>query len=231
MQLKYWVAAAGLVTALLCSGWPAGASPATAADSTADNAPATPVLVYSKSFPGSLPEYAEVRLDASGAAEYREGADEEQPLKFRLTPDETQTIFTLASKLDHFRRPIESGLKVAFTGKKVFRYINGDQKQEVLFNYTEDPDGQLLLSWFERITATERIFIELERAAKFDKLGVNRALLHLQSLTDRDQMIAPEQFLPLLDRITKNASYVNMARTRAANLAALYRARNGETPR
>jgi hypothetical protein len=231
MQLKYWVGAGGLLTAFVCSACLAGVALAMAPGTAADNAPAIPVLFYSKSFPGSLPEYAEVRLDASGAAEYREAADEELPLKFRLTPDETQTIFTLAAKLDHFRRPVESGLKVAFTGKKVFRYVNGDQKQEVLFNYTEDPDAQLLLSWFERIAATERIYIELERAAKFDKLGVNRVLLHLQSLTDRDHVVAPEQFLPLLDRIIKNASYVNMARTRAANLAAVYRARSSDSPR
>ena len=43
---------------------------------------------------------------------------------------------------------------------------------------------QALLDWFERIAETERGFIELERAVKYDKLGVQNALLLLQTTRD-----------------------------------------------
>ena len=77
-----------------------------------------------------MPAYSQVTLDKAGNAEYREAADDELPLKFPLAEADTEAIFTLADKLDHFKRPLESGLKVAFMGKKTFRWENGDQKSE-----------------------------------------------------------------------------------------------------
>ena len=66
-------------------------------------------------------------------------------------------------------------------------------------------------------------FIDLERAAKYDKLGVNSALLKLEAAWDRHRLVALPLFLPLLDRVDKNDAYLNMARERAARLAALFR--------
>src|SRR5689334_21614587 len=86
-------------------------------------------LFYSKSFPGSVPPYMQVTVEPGGAVEYRE-AEDEQPLKFKLTDAETQTVFGLADKLEHFKNPLESGLKVAFMGKKTFRWENGTEKLE-----------------------------------------------------------------------------------------------------
>ncbi len=54
---------------------------------------------------------------------------------------------------------------------------------------------------------------------RYDKLGVNDALLLLQITYEHKRLVAPEQFLPLLDRVVKNESYVHIARERAASLA------------
>jgi len=65
-------------------------------------------------------------------------------------------------------------------------------------------------------------YFALERAAKFDKLGVNQAILKLEAAwtggAGRRRSV-----LPLLDRVAKNESYLNMARDRAAKLAAAFR--------
>ena len=53
----------------------------------------------------------------------------------------------------------------------------------------------------------------------YDKLGVNDVLLQLQITWDHKRLVAPEQFLPLLDRIVKNESFLHLARERAAGLA------------
>ena len=76
-----------------------------------------------------------------------------------------------------------------------------------------------VLDWFERIAESERGFIELERTVKYDKLGVQNALILVESTRDQKRLIAPQQFLPLLDRVTKNESYMHMARERAAAFA------------
>jgi predicted DCC family thiol-disulfide oxidoreductase YuxK len=180
---------------------------------------AAPRITYVKSFPRSTPAYVEIRVEQGGRAQYREAAEDENPLAFELTPAERDGIFDLAAKLDHFTRPLESNLKVAFTGKKTFRWENGDEKHEVQFNYSQDPLAQQLWDWFERITESEVRLLTLERAARFDKLGVNQALLQLQAVHEQNRLVAGSQFLPVLDRIIKNASYLHMARTRAAALA------------
>jgi hypothetical protein len=178
-----------------------------------------PKILYTKSFPGSVPAFTSISIDRQGRCEYKEAADDENPLVVKLSPADTDAIFTLAEKLGYFARPLESGLKVAMTGIKTFRYRNGPQSHEVKFNYSQDPDAQALLEWFERIAETEQRFIALERAAKYDKLGVNQELLYLQISCDRKRLVAPEQFLPLLDRIAKNETYIHMARARAASIA------------
>jgi hypothetical protein len=178
-----------------------------------------PKITYSKSFPKSVPAYVEISVGKDGHSEYKEAPDDESPLKFQLSDTETAQIFELADRLGRFSRPLESNLKVAFTGTKTFRWEDGSDKREVKFNYSLDPAAQQLWDWFERITESELNLVTLERAAKFDKLGVNQALLNLEASRDRNRLVAAPQFLPLLDRIVKNESYLHMARERAASLA------------
>src|ERR1035438_1844687 len=82
---------------------------------------------YSKSFPGSVPAYVQVTLEKNGEAVYKEAPDDDLPLTFKLTEAETAEVFRLVEKLDYFRHPIESGLKVAFLGTKTFRLENGTE--------------------------------------------------------------------------------------------------------
>jgi hypothetical protein len=179
---------------------------------------AEPRIFYSKFFKGSTPEFVAVTLERSGQVTYQEAKDDDNPIKFQLTPAEVQEIFGLADKLDRFQRPIESGLKVANMGIKTFRFEDGNDKHEMQFNFSQDAAAQALLDWFERITETERHFIELDRTVHYDKLGVNDVLLQLQITYERKRLVAPEQFLPLLDRIAKNESFLHIARERAAGL-------------
>lgn len=184
---------------------------------------AQPVITYSKYFKGSRPENQIITVSRNGEAVYKEAVNDDQPLKFQLGEGPTAEIFALAEKLGRFSRPIESGLKVANMGAKTFRFEDGSVKNEVKFNYSQDPDAQALLDWFERISETEQKYIDLDRAVHFDKLGVNQAILELQVVWDKKRLVAPEQFLPLLDRVVKNESYLHMARERAASLAEAFR--------
>ena len=186
---------------------------------------AQPLITYSKYFKGSTPETVIITLNKNGEAVYKESVNDDQPLNFQLTEAETTEIFTLTDKLGLFDRPLESGLKVAQMGVKTFRFENGDVKNEVKFNYSIIPEAQAIQDWFERITESEQRYIDLDRAAHFDKLGVNQSLLLLQIVYEKNRLIAPQQFLPLLDRVIKNESYLHIARERAASLAEAFRTR------
>lgn len=188
-----------------------------------------PSLFYSREHKGSVPAYTQITIERDGTAEYRESVDDpdESPLKFRLRPDEADAMFQLAADLDYFKTPLESNLKVANLGLKTFRWINGGEASEQKFNFSMDANARLLGDWFARITETEQLFINLERTARFDKLGVNNALLKLQISVEKNRLIAADQFLPLLDKVAKNETYLNMARSRAADLAAYIRGTAG----
>ncbi len=179
----------------------------------------TPHIFYSKTFPGSAPPYIEITLDQKGRVEYREAPKEEDPLVSQLSEEETQQIWALAEKLQWFRKPLESGLPVAKMGDKVLRIENHSEKGEVKFNFTQDEDGKLIQDWFERMSESSYHRIALERAVRFDKLGVNKALLQMQSAMDRNRLVGLQQYLPMLDRVVKNDSYLHMARDRAAAIA------------
>jgi len=182
-----------------------------------------PRVSYTKIFPGSDPAYMAIVVDQNGAVEYREAKDEE-PETFKLEPEAVQAIFDLAEKLGHFKRPLESGLKVAKTGDKTFRWENGAESGEAKFNYSLDENAKLLQDWFERISESERAMMLLRRSIRFDKLGVNDAVLRVDTAWSQKRLVGREQFLPLLDRVAKNEGFVNIARDRAARLADSFRA-------
>jgi hypothetical protein len=182
-----------------------------------------PKVLYTKSFPGSIPAYVSVELLKNGQAIYKEAPDDENPVSFKVSPEDTGEIFNLVEKLEHFKRPLESNLKVANMGMKTFRFEDGTAKNEAKFNYSLDADANTLLDWFERMTETQRLHFDLERTAKFDRLGVNKTLLQIEAAYDRKRLIGVDRFLPLLDRVAKNDSYLHMARERAAALADAFR--------
>jgi hypothetical protein len=186
--------------------------------------PEMPRLSYSRAFPGASPPWFEITVAKSGAAEYKEDPKDEDPMKFQLTGAESSQIFDLAGKLDHFSRKLESGLKVANMGIKTFRYEADGRVGEVKFNYSEDADARALSDAFERIVETERSLMVLDRAVRFDKLGVQEAILRIEILRDQKRLVAADQFLPLLDRVVKNESFLHIARERAAGLADWIRA-------
>lgn len=190
---------------------------------------AAPGLFYSKYFKGSTPEYVAIMVARDGSVTYQEAKDDDNPIKIRLDPASVDEMFDLAGKLDHFQHPIESGLKIANLGQKTFRYEDGADRHEVQFNFSEDMNAQMLLDRFERITETEQHFENLDRTAHFDKLGVNDVLLQMQATIDRNRLVDPEQFLPLLDRVAKNESYLHISRERAAAIAEGIRHPQGKT--
>ncbi len=184
---------------------------------------AAPKIVYTKSFPNSTPAFVYVEVAEDGSAVYKESPEDDNPTEFHLAPADAKTLFDLAGKLDHFKHPLESGLKVAFMGTKTFRWIDGGDKFEQKFNYSADEDAKTLADWFEKITESQMLQFNLERTIRFDKLEVNRALLEIQIAVERKRLIAPDRFLPLLDRVAKNETFLHMARERAAQLADQFR--------
>jgi hypothetical protein len=179
---------------------------------------ASDAIFFSRTFPGSGPPYFEVRVDTEGHGSYKESHDEE-PLEFTLSNETREWLFSKAAALDHFKGKLASKRKVAFTGDKVLRFeSNGATQGEAKFSYTEDETASELVTWFVRVSETERYYIDLERALQFDRLGVNDALLNLHTAYDNGRIVAPEQFLPILRKVVDQQKIMHVARSRASAL-------------
>jgi len=175
-------------------------------------------LTFTKSFPNSIPPYCSVEVTKDGNIEYKESPDD-KPLQAKLSQPETDALFDMAAKLNHFKDNLESGLKVANTGKKTFRYESPTgEKTETVFNYSLDVTAQQLWDRFEQIAQSERGYLDLDRAIHFDRLGVNDALAEIEAMWLNKQLAAPQQFIPLLTRVATHEAFMHLARERAARL-------------
>jgi hypothetical protein len=182
-------------------------------------AAAEPKLIFTKSFPGSTPPYVFVSVDQQGALEYKEDPKDQPLVKTQLPDADKAALFDMAQRLQFFKRPLESGLKVANTGKKTFRYEAADgAATEIVFNYSLDADAKALWDRFEQIAESERAYLDLDRTVHFDKLGVNDALAEIEALWLEKQLAAPLQFVPLLTRVATHESFMHLVRDRAARL-------------
>ncbi len=174
-------------------------------------------IVYTKDFPGSVPEYVNITLSENGQVSYKEAEDEE-PVVFQLEEPIRAEMFQLAADLQHFGMTIESGLKVANMGKKTFRWVDGGAMEEATYNHTTEKEAQQLQADFDHIAESENLLFALERAVRYDRLGVHEALLNIESAWQKKRLVGTAQFLPLMEQVKDNEAFLHMARERAARM-------------
>ena len=183
-----------------------------------------PRITFSKSFPGSQPAFFLITVERTGEASYNESQDADNAEKLQIEPRVTSEMFQMAERLDHFNKPLESGMKVANMGVKTLRWEAGGESWETKFNYSTNEDAKLLADRFEWIAECAQTLLELRRSIRHDRLGVNAVVLKIQGLWDAKRLVATGDFLPVLDQVAKDEVYIHMARERAAQIADAIRA-------
>jgi hypothetical protein len=186
-----------------------------------------PTITFRKIFKSSFPEFVEIKLNQSGAGTYdiRQLDDEASPAPFQISAALTERVFDLAAKLRNFQGlDLDIHRRIANLGEKTFRYEKAGVKNEVKFNYTLDDSATQLLNIFEGITRQESDLSNLERAMRYDHLGVNDAVRQLEGDYNEKLIPEPERLLPALDRVASDSIYVDIARQRARALATRIRA-------
>jgi len=172
-------------------------------------------LTFTKSFPGSVPDYWRVSLQENGDAEYFVAADDTKPVKFKVSEALVKQAFDLSTKLNHFKDPLESKRKVAFVGKKTMVWENGSERGEVTFNFSEIPEAAELAWLFERISSTQQTLEELQRLMHFDKLGLMKYLLQTEIAVEHKDLADPVNLVPVLEQISVGKSYMDICRQRS----------------
>jgi hypothetical protein len=129
-------------------------------------------------------------------------------------------MFSLAEKLHDFNGlDLDVHRKIAYLGEKTFKWEQGSQSYETKFNYTLNPTAAELLRIFEGLARQQELYELINRSMRYDRLGVNDALVQLETDMNRGLLPEPQGLLPLLDQIGADERIVDIARQRARSLA------------
>jgi hypothetical protein len=181
------------------------------------------VFTYRRIFKSSTPEFIEIKIkeDAdTGSYEIRQLDEDPGATPFEISHALRSKIFELSGQLNHFKGlDLDVHRKIANLGEKTFRWEQGSEAYEVKFNYTINPVATQLLQICEGLARQQELVDLLQRRMKYDRLGVNDALLELEADLSKGVLPEPQRVLPLLDQISGDSRFVEIARQRARALA------------
>jgi hypothetical protein len=193
----------------------------------AASAAATPAesakLTFRRVFKSSSPEFIEIVVPDDGhpaTYDIRQLDEDASASPFEVSGALRAHMFDLAGQLNHFQgQDLDVHRKIANLGEKTFRWEKGGSVHEVKFNYTLNSAAAQLLQIFEGLARQQEHVMLLTRRMRYDRLGINDALLQFE--TDLNHKLLPEpQFaLPMLDEIGNDSRFVDIARQRARTLA------------
>ncbi|HKT47564.1 MAG TPA: hypothetical protein VJP87_08580 [Candidatus Acidoferrales bacterium] len=189
----------------------------------AEATPNGPKLSFRRVFKGSTPEFIEIVVyQNSDNATYdiRQLDEDPEALPFEVSSGLRTRMFDLAAQLKHFQgQDLDVHRKIANLGEKTFRWEQGSEAHETKFNYTLNSQAAQLLQIFEGLARQQENVMLILRRMKYDRLGVNDALLQFESDLNHSLLPEPQRALPMLDQIANDPRYVDIARQRARNLA------------
>lgn len=180
-----------------------------------------PSLVYRKIFKSSSPEFVEIRVkqNGSGQVDIRQLDDDADPQPFEVSPALAAKLFEMAATLKNFDGvDLDVKRRLANLGEKTLRYENGSRATEVKFNYTLNPTAQQLQVLFEGLGRQQEHMLTLQHRLRFDRLGVNDALLKFEVDLNKKSIPEPDRLLPILEQVAADSRVVEIARQRARAL-------------
>jgi len=185
--------------------------------------PSSAVFTYRRIFKSSTPEFIEIKIEEnSDKASYEIRQLDEDPGSsiFEISPSLRQKIFALIAQLNYFNGlDLDIHRKIANLGEKTFRWERGSEVHDVKFNYTVNTAASQLLQICEGLARQQELYDLLQRRIKYDRLGVNDALLEMEADLSKGVLPEPQRLLPLLDQIAADYRFVDIARQRARALA------------
>lgn len=185
--------------------------------------PAHAKLSYRRIFKSSSPEFIEIVVhDDSDAASFEIRQLDEDPgaAPFEVSASLREKMFDLAAQLRNFQgQDLDVHRRIANLGEKSFRWEKGTEAHETKFNYTLNSAATQLMQIFEGLARQQELVTLLERRMKYDRLGINDALLQFETDLNHKLLPEPQRALPTLDQIASDSRFVDIGRQRARALA------------
>jgi hypothetical protein len=180
-----------------------------------------PIISFTLDFPGGTPPFYNIAIDSTGRAEYKSTPmpkNQGDPYDVKFTASEaTRTrLFDLARQVDFFRGNFDyTKNKVAFTGNKTLDFRDGADMRHTTYNWSENPQIQSITTIFQNIEETLELGRQLEDKYRFDKLGVDGVLKDMEAECKDNRLAELQAIQPILSRIVKDSSMMNISRRRA----------------
>ncbi len=185
--------------------------------------PSSGVFTYRRIFKSSVPEFIEIKIPDDGEKptyEIRQLDEDPGASPFELSASLRSKIYELIHELHYFKGlDLDVHRKIANLGEKTFQWDKDSESYSVKFNYTLNTAASQLLQICEGLARELQLLELLERRAKYDRLGVNDALLQFESDLNKGILPEPSRALPILDQIANDPRFVEIARQRSRALA------------
>ncbi len=138
---------------------------------------------------------------------------------FTMWENNRQKIFELAQKLNYFQGNLDAHIKhIAQTGSKTLEYQSPQVHGSATFNYSQDPDVQVLNKIFMGIATSVDYGRKLTFQYRFDKLGMDQRLKELQGLQTDHEVEELHIIAPILRKIAADPNLMNISRETAQHL-------------
>ena len=206
-----------------------GLAPAQNAAPPPDAAPALPAVTFTQAFPRVEPAFFSLRIDSAGHAVYESRREEGEPgqpqlgepnrIEFQASQATVLRIFELARSLDYFQGDWDfKKHRIADSGRKTLGYSDSTRTHVTTYNWSENRAIQELTEIFQSIANTQEAAHELVRLRRYDRLGLDQQLAHMEQLAKTGWLRELQVIAPLLEKIAADPEILNIARQRAQHL-------------
>jgi hypothetical protein len=190
------------------------------------SAASTAVVTFTLDFPKSNPEHYSIAVDAAGHARYEctgrvaeDSEEEEYQAEFEVSAGTREKIFDWARQAQYFTGKIDSANgKLAFTGKKLLSYEDGQRSTTARYNYSNLEPVRELTGLFQSMAGTLEYGRRLAYYHRYQKLALDEELKHMEAQASNNELREIQSVAPVLQEILDDASVINVVRARAKEL-------------
>jgi hypothetical protein len=195
--------------------------------------PAIATVIFDLDFPGATPSHYSVAVNSDGDAGYLSNGEETNPatgastgdpnvVRFKMSTAGRERVFQLAQKLNFFNGSFNyTRSRIANTGVKTLVFADSSRHNMAVYNYSQNPDIQQLTKFFQSVSATMEYGRRLEHDLRFDKLDLYKQLQQMLSDAQEKNLAELQAIVPVLQKISGDASVMRIARVDADRLLAM----------
>jgi hypothetical protein len=193
----------------------------------AEDQSSSAVISYTQDFPGSNPGHYEITVNRAGQGVYRSNGQLDQQsepinaeaLKFSLSDNVRERIFSLAKQAHYFAGKVDSGrTNIANTGAKTLAYKDTQRSTTATYNFSQAAPVQELTSVFQALSTTLEFGRRLSYFHKYEKLAIEEDLRRMEELQRDNQLGDVQAISAVLNDIANDQSVINVSRARALRL-------------